>query len=78
MRIRLRANVFKEVANQEYYNISSAYFKYCENYRKISLPPLLASDKLAADAEIEWKILLLYCYRREGSSLKLRSEGMKK
>ena len=78
MRIRLRANVFKEVASQEYYNIPGASFKYCENYREISLPPLLASDKLAADAEIEWKILLLYCYRREGSSLKLRSEGMKK
>ena len=78
MRIRLQAAVFKEVASQEYYNIPGASFKYCENYREISLTPLLASDKLATDAEIEWKILLLYCYRREGSSLKLRSEGMKK
>ena len=62
-------NVFKEVASQEYYNIPCASFKYCENYREISLPPLLASDKLAADAEIEWKILLLYCYRREGGAV---------
>ena len=30
---------------------------------------LLGSDKLAADAEIEWKILLLYCYRREGGAV---------
>ena len=49
MRIRLRANVFKEVASQEYYNIPGASFKYCENYREISLTPLLLTTQAGPD-----------------------------
>ena len=71
--MRLRANVLKEVASQEYYNIPGASRRLIQILWKLPRnfvdTLLLASDKLAADAEIEWKILLLYCYRREGGAV---------